>query len=175
MKKIFFILAFLVSFNAWSQGQLQKEANGFITYTAGKFVQLAEAVPAEQYDWRPESDVRSFAEVFAHVISSNYFFGSKLGAAVPNNVDMQNLEKKLNTKEEIMAALKPSFEFAQKAVQETKDKDLATKTTYPFPGEFTNMSSILILMSHTNEHLGQLIAYARMNDITPPWSTEGEE
>jgi hypothetical protein len=41
---------------------------------------------------------------------------------------------------------------------------------FPFPGEFTSMSAILISLGHTNEHLGQLIAYARMNGITPPWS-----
>ena len=172
MKKLVFILSFLISFNAWSQGQLQKETAGFISNTAGKFVQLAEAVPAEQYDWRPESDTRSIAEVFAHTISSNYFFASQLGAEVPKNINMRNLENELNTKEKILAELKASFDFAQKAVMETKDDELATKVTYPFPGEFTNMSTVLILMYHTNEHLGQLIAYARMNDITPPWSSQ---
>lgn len=170
MKKIIFILTFLISFNAWAQGQLQKEATGFISQTAGKFVQLAEVVPADQYDWRPESNTRSFAEVFAHAISSNYFFASQLGAELPKDINMQNLEKELDTKEEILAALKSSFDFAQKAVMETQDSELATKVAYPFPGEFTNMSTVLILMFHTNEHLGQLIAYARMNDITPPWS-----
>ncbi len=174
MKKIVFILTFLISFNAWSQGQLQNEVNGFISFTAGKFVQLAEAIPADQYDWRPESSTRSIAEVFAHTISSNYFFASQLGAEVPKNINMQNLEKELNTKEEILAELKSSFEFAQKAVMATPENELATKVTYPFPGEFTNMSSVLILMFHSNEHLGQLIAYARMNDITPPWSNQGE-
>lgn len=175
MKKTVFILTFLISFNAWAQGQLQNEATGFISYTAGKYVQLAEAVPADKYDWRPESNTRSFAEVFAHTISSNYFFGSQLGAEVPSNINMQSLEKELNTKEKILAALKSSFDFAQNAAKAIEDKELATKVSYPFPGEFTNMSSIFILMTHTNEHLGQLIAYARMNNITPPWSGQGGE
>ena len=175
MKKIVFILTFLISFNAWSQGQLQKEASGFVSGTAEKFVQLAEAIPSEQYDWRPESSTRSFAEVFAHTISSNYFFASQLGVETPKNINMQNLEKDLNTKDKILAELKSSFDFAQKAIMETQDSDLATKANYPFPGEFTNMSTVLILMYHTNEHLGQLIAYARMNDITPPWSQRGRE
>lgn len=175
MKKTFLLLALFVSFNAFSQGQLQKETSGFITYVSGKTIQLAEAVPAEKYDWRPDEKVRSFAEVFAHIVSSNYFFASKLGAEIPEDVNMQTLEKDLKKKEEIVAALKKSFEVASKAVQNTKDEDLATKVEYPFPGEFTNMSSILIVMSHSNEHLGQLIAYSRMNGITPPWSMGGGE
>jgi hypothetical protein len=56
------------------------------------------------------------------------------------------------------------------AIKNTNDAALAKKVEFPFPGEFTSMSAILISLGHTNEHLGQLIAYARMNGITPPWS-----
>ena len=56
------------------------------------------------------------------------------------------------------------------AIKNTKDNTLANKVEFPFPGEFTTMSAILITLGHSNEHLGQLIAYARMNGITPPWS-----
>lgn len=172
MKNLFFISALFLSFNAFGQGQLQREATGFITYTSDKVSQLAEAIPEDKYDWRPNEETRSFAEVFAHIVSSTYFFASKLGANVPENVNLQTIEQELKTKQEIVAALKQSFDFALKAVQNVKNEDLATKATYPFPGEYTNMSSILLLMSHTNEHLGQLIAYARTNDITPPWSMQ---
>lgn len=168
----FFIFA---SLHVYAQQQLQNEVSGSIAYTSGKVIQLAESLPADKYSWAPADDVRSFAEVFAHIISANYFFGSKLGAEVPAGINMQTLEKELKTKEQITAELKKSYDFATKAVNNTKDADLATKVEYPFPGEFTNMSSILILLSHSNEHLGQLIAYARMNDITPTWSMAGGE
>jgi hypothetical protein len=56
-----------------------------------------------------------------------------------------------------------------KAIKTTMDAALATKVQFPF-GEFTSMSAILIALGHSNEHLGRLIAYARMNGITPPWS-----
>jgi len=85
-------------------------------------------------------------------------------------LDKIRIEKDLKTKEEITAALKQSYEVIINAVKNTKDAALATKVEFPFPGEFTNMSSILIALSHSNEHLGQLIAYSRMNGITPPWS-----
>ena len=50
------------------------------------------------------------------------------------------------------------------------DDALATKVEFPFPGDYTNTTAVLIALSHCNEHLGQLIAYSRMNGITPPWS-----
>ena len=56
------------------------------------------------------------------------------------------------------------------AIQNTTDASLSAKLVLPFPGEYTNMTAILILLGHSNEHLGQLIAYARSNGIKPPWS-----
>ncbi len=162
------LLAFS-AFNLSAQGQLQQEVSGSIAYASGKVMQLAESLPAEKYSWAPAEGVRSFGEVFAHLASANYFFASKLGAKIPEGINMQTLEKDLKTKEQITAELKRSYDLAMDAVSKAKDADLSQKVEYPFPGEFTNMTSILILLSHSNEHLGQLIAYARMNDITPPW------
>lgn len=168
-------LLVILSLNIYGQGQLQKEAAGSIAYASDKVMQLAEALPADKYEWSPAEGVRSFAEVFAHIISANYFFASKLGASIPEGVNMQTLEQDLKAKDEIVTALKESYQLADQAVKGAKDADLSKKVEYPFPGEFTNMTSILIILSHTNEHLGQLIAYARMNDITPPWSMQGGE
>jgi hypothetical protein len=56
------------------------------------------------------------------------------------------------------------------AIKNTKDASLPNKVEFPFPGEFTSMTAILIALAHSNEHLGQLIAYARTNGVTPPWS-----
>lgn len=170
MKNTITIIALLFCFSAFSQGQLQKEAAGTIGFASGKIIQLSEVVPEDKLSWAPQEGVRSFKDVFTHVVSANYFFASKLGAKIPDGVNMQTIEQDLKTKAQITAALKQSYNLLTTAVQNTKDDVLAAKVEYPFPGEFTNMSSVLIGVSHTNEHLGQLIAYARMNGIKPPWS-----
>lgn len=174
MKHLLLICALFFTFEGFSQSQLQNEASGSIAFTSDKFIQLSEALPAEKYGWKPTEGVRSIAEVFAHVISANYYFASKLGAEIPKEINMETLEKELTKKEDILAALKKSYEVVDKAIKNTKDEDLVKKVEYPFPGEFTNMTSILIILSHSNEHLGQLITYARMNNITPPWSKNEE-
>ncbi len=170
MKSSITLIAILFSIGAFCQGQLQKEAAGLITFASGKVIQLADIVPEEKLSWTPAEGVRSFGDVFRHIISSNYYFGSKMGATIPAGVKMETLEADLKTKKDIKAALKQSYDFILEAVKNTKDDAFATKVEYPFPGEFTNMSSILISVSHANEHLGQLIAYARVNGIKPPWS-----
>lgn len=170
MKSLFALAGVILSLNAFCQGQLQKETSGSLTFTSGRVMQLAQAIPAEKYAWAPQTGVRSFAGVFAHIVSANYFFATKLGAKLPAGVEMESIEMKLKTKEDIAAALKQSYDVIIGAVKNAKDTELASKVEYPFPGEFTNMSSILIALSHSNEHLGQLIAYSRMNGIKPPWS-----
>lgn len=170
MKNLLILVALVICLNAFGQGQLQKEASGSLTFSSGQVMQLAEAIPADKYAWTPQAGVRSFAEVFAHIISANYFFASKLGAKIPDNVKMETLEKDLKTKEQIAAALKQSYETIIGAVKALKDGDMVKKVEFPFPGEYTDMSAVLISVGHSNEHLGQLVAYARMNGITPPWS-----
>ena len=170
MKKLLTFVAVSVSLTAFGQGQLQKEASGSLTYSSGQVMQLAQAIPAEKYAWAPQAGVRSFAEVFAHIISANYFFASKLGAKIPEGVKMETIEKDLKSKDQIASALKQSYELIIGTVKRIQDGDLSKKVEFPFPGEYTDMTAVLIALGHSNEHLGQLVAYSRMNGITPPWS-----
>lgn len=170
MKNLFVLAGLIISISAFGQGQLQKEASGSLAFASDHIMQLAQAIPAEKYSWAPQDGVRSVRTVLTHVISANYFFATKLGAKLPEGVKMESLELDLQKKEDIAAALKQSCALIVDAVKNAKDADMATKVEYPFPGEYTNMSSILIALSHANEHLGQLIAYSRTNGIKPPWS-----
>ena len=170
MKNLFTVLALVVAFQGFSQGQFQNETSGSLSYVSEQVMKLAEAIPADKFSYTPQTGVRSVAGVCAHIISANYFFASKLGAKIPEGVNMETLEKDLTTKEAIGPELKRSYDVMINAIKNTKDSALPNKVEFPFPGEFTTMSTILITLGHSNEHLGQLIAYARMNGITPPWS-----
>jgi uncharacterized damage-inducible protein DinB len=170
MKNSLTVVAFLACISAFGQGQLQKEASGNLGFSSSQVQQLAGAIPADKYSWTPQAGVRSVAEVCAHIISANYFFASKLGAKIPDGVKMETIEKDLKTKEQIAPALKQSYELIISAVSKLNDADMAKKVEFPFPGQYTDMSAVLIAVGHSTEHLGQLIAYARMNGITPPWN-----
>jgi uncharacterized damage-inducible protein DinB len=170
MKRLLPVLPLLFAMQALCQGQFQKESVGSLTFVSGHVMQLAKAIPAEKYSYTPKEGVRSVADVCAHIISANYFFGSKLGGKIPADVKMETLEKDLKTKDVIEKELKRSYDVLIEAIKNTKDASLANKVEFPFPGEYTSMTAILISLGHSNEHLGQLIAYSRMNGIAPPWS-----
>jgi len=131
-----------------------------------KLVQLAEAMPQEKMSWRPMEGVRSPSEVFMHVAAANYFIAGALGAETPSDVNPREFEKSVTDKADVAAKLKDSFAFARKAVEEA-DPEEATKL---FGQESTKQGAMLVLVEHASEHLGQSIAYARMNEVVPPWS-----
>ena len=170
MKKLFSLIAVLISIQAFSQGQVQRETAGGVAFAQSQIIMLVQAIPADKFTWTPQTGVRSVSELCAHIIGGNYLFATKLGATAPAELKLESLEKDLKTKEALTAELKRSFEILITAIKSTKDDALATKAVFPFPGEYTNMSAMLIAMGHANEHLGQLIAYARMNGIVPPWN-----
>lgn len=138
-------------------------------FTAKKVGDLANAIPTDKYEWSPGEGVRSIKETVLHVASSNYFFGSQLGMEIPEGVDMQGMEKSDMSKEEAIKALKESVDFANKAVKNVPTEEMSAELNL-FGQTFSKRQLIFILGDHVAEHLGQLIAYARMNEVTPPWS-----
>jgi uncharacterized damage-inducible protein DinB len=170
MKNLFTVFAVVISFQVFSQGQVQRETAGGIAYAQSQIMMLVQAIPADKYSWTPQAGVRSVSEVCAHIIAGNYLFATKLGGKVPADLKLETIEKDLKTRDGLAAELKRSFDILTTAIKNTKDDALPIKVEFPFPGEYTSMSAMLIALGHANEHLGQLIAYARMNSVVPPWS-----
>lgn len=135
----------------------------------GKILQLANAFNDEQLAWRPGEGVRSSQEVFLHVAQANFFLSSKLGAKMPEGINPAEMDKFDGTKEEMIALLKQSIDFAKQAVAAVPESDLGKEIQF-FGQTDSEMRYILILVEHAHEHLGQLIAYARVNGVVPPWS-----
>jgi uncharacterized damage-inducible protein DinB len=134
-----------------------------------KLTSLAEAIPTDKYGWRPAEGVRSVSEVFMHVANANFFFPTFWGVQTPASVKGQNLEKSVTEKAKVVETLKDSFAHLEKAVEGISDEEM-TKT-FNFFGQQMSMSALLLhVANHEHEHLGQSIAYARMNGVMPPWS-----
>jgi len=139
-----------------------------------KFVRLAEAIPADKYTWRPAADVRSVAEVFLHVAGANYALYKEVGTPIPAGIDLKNLEKSTTDKERVIVMLKDSFVHARKAITAVPDSDLEKSMDW-FGGKITERGFLLFTTRHTAEHLGQSIAYARMNGVVPPWTADAQK
>ncbi len=139
-----------------------------------KFVDLANALPADKLTWRPAADSRSFAEVFLHVAGERYGILALMGAAPPAGFDGKALEKSTTDKVQILAELKKSWEFTRKAINGMSNADFAK--LLPKLGPQANAGDVVyILVADAHEHLGQAVAYARENGVVPPWTAEAKK
>ena len=138
-----------------------------------KFVDLATAVPADKYGWRPAEGVRSIGEVFLHIANANYNIPNLMGTPLPAGFDPKTFEKSTTDKAQIIEALNKSFASAHAAIEAMTNADF--NKPLPKLGPDANYGDVIyILVTHAHEHLGQSIAYARVNGIVPPWTAEAE-
>jgi uncharacterized damage-inducible protein DinB len=148
----------------------RQEFLGQFNTSMSKFVALAEAMPAEKYAWSPGPGVMSVAKVYAHVAHYNYRYPARsMGVALPAAVGLDTLEA-VATKPQVLALLRQSGEFVRAAVNEMSESQLAAQTRL-YGRDVQRWAVLFQLLAHMNEHLGQSIAYARMNGVVPPWSS----
>jgi uncharacterized damage-inducible protein DinB len=136
-----------------------------------KALDLAEAVPAEKYTWRPAEGVRSFSEVFVHIAGGNYFLPTFAGVNPPAGFK-RDAEKTVTDKAKVIELMKQSFDHLRAAFDKLQDAEM-DKTVDFFGTKMTLRGIYLSTVGHVNEHLGQSIAYARINGVVPPWSAGG--
>ncbi len=134
-----------------------------------KLVDLAQAMPADKYSWRPAPGVRSVGEVYVHIVNGNSTLPSFLGAPRMEGVSRDS-EKTVTDKTRIVELLKKSLDNVKAAAGNVTDADLNKKVKTFGDREMTERQVLFRILNHMHEHLGQSIAYARSNGVTPPWS-----
>jgi uncharacterized damage-inducible protein DinB len=169
MKKLIFVFALMLCaapLHAQPEGPFQG-FNGEWNHVKSQLIQLAEATPEDKYSWRPAPGVRSIAEVYMHIAIGNYYILSQDGTKVPEF--KESTETSITKKAEVIAYLKHSFEVVEAARAQLKPGDLDRKIKVW--GKDTTVDAMYLrLILHDYEHMGQAVAYARMNGIVPPWS-----
>lgn len=170
-----FVLSLAVALPASAQG-LMGEMHRDVNEVQKKMVDLAKAMPESAYGWRPGAGVRSVGEVFLHVASDNYAIPAMMGKPAPaatgitaDYKTVQAFEQRKLTKDQIVAELDASFVHLHQAMALTTDGNL-NETIKFFGQDWTRQRAMVLTVTHLHEHLGQSIAYARSNNVVPPWS-----
>jgi uncharacterized damage-inducible protein DinB len=152
----------------------RSEVLAIVMIQGDEFARLAEAIPAEKYTWHPSPGVRSVAEVLLHASAANYNMYKLVGAKIPQGIDTKNMEQSTTDKGKVIAILKESYAHARQAITDMPDADLE-KTLDWSGGKITERGVLLFIQPHIAEHLGQLIAYARVLGVVPPWTADEEK
>ncbi len=140
-----------------------------------KITALAEAMPEEDLAYRPMDGVRSVEEVFIHVAADNWWVPAMMGWEAPPETEVTEdpatftaYQEQTMTREEMLEALDASFVFFREAMRESAgdlDRGVSLRGTPAVMGDIWIRATV-----HLHEHLGQSIAYARANEVVPPWS-----
>jgi uncharacterized damage-inducible protein DinB len=144
--------------------------DGEWTHCSRQLVELAEAMPAEKYSWRPEPGVRSTSEVFIHIAITNFALLAVTGKPFPPALK-RGSETAVTDKAQVIDWLKQSLEAVKTAHSQVTPAELARHVKVA-RHDATIDGIYLRILVHANEHMGQLVAYARVNGVVPPWSEE---
>jgi uncharacterized damage-inducible protein DinB len=147
---------------------------GVLGYYEQRYTRLAEAIPADKYNWRPTEGVRSIGEVYTHIVAANYGVARALGTTLPAGLDFKSIQAISTDKAKTVQALKDSFAHLRNAILALNDAD-SDKPQKMFGFETTLRGSFMMIPAHLGEHLGQSIAYARTNGVVPPWTEEQQQ
>jgi uncharacterized damage-inducible protein DinB len=137
-------------------------------HVSSQLIALAEATPEKNFAWRPAPGVRSTSEVYMHFVMVNFYLLSVTGPKLPDDLK-KDAEKTVTSKAEVIRWLKRSLEAVKQAHLKETPEHLARKVRIEDRDSTVDWMYLRIII-HANEHMGHLVAYARMTGVVPPWS-----
>ena len=170
MKTLLLATLLSTALHAQTEG-LWQGYDGEWGHVSRQLIALAEATPAEKFAWRPAPGIRSVSEVYMHIAMANFYLLSATGPKMPADLKSADLEKTVTAKADVIDWLKRSLDAVKVAHAVVKPDDLQRKVKVNGV-DATVDGMYLRIIVHANEHMGQLIAYARMSGVVPPWSKE---
>ena len=164
MKKCLIIAILLLSNTIFAQVEvvstfIQKWEN-----SKDYLVAVAQAMPEDQYDYKPSSREMSFREQLFHIqdnmnsLSTTHFSGQKY---------VKKEAVKGLSKAQIIQEIKTSFDTAKTFVQKTKDEELSQKVAF-FAGPKSKLQILNLMQDHVTHHRAQILVYLNLNQIQPP-------
>jgi uncharacterized damage-inducible protein DinB len=124
-------------------------------------IAVAQAMPSEQYGFRPHPESMNFGELISHIATTNYQFCAGLKdsapAALPSPTD----------KDAIVKFLSDSFEYCSAVIPSLTDEQL-NKTHNSPDGTLPGREILLAMYIHVAHHRGQAEIYLRDKGIRPP-------
>jgi hypothetical protein len=128
-------------------------------------VALADAMPAENYGYKPTDELRNFGEQLMHITGAQVGLMNALGsdATAPDLGEPTE-------KADIMAAMTASFDFGSEVLRGQSSAWFQEVVSGGFLGESTRARVVYRNMVHTWSEYGVMTVYLRLNDIVPPAS-----
>jgi uncharacterized damage-inducible protein DinB len=139
--------------------------------------QLADAMPADKFDYKPTPNQRSYGEQIMHIALINVDLLKTIGGKAAAPTFTANSVK---TKADMIKALSDSYDYGIALLKEQTDTSIVEKVRAPtfvgtgagamFLGPSTRTRIFWFLMNHAMDIYGQMVVYVRVNGVVPPAS-----
>jgi len=149
-----------------SKGPIVGTSQAFYALAKNNILRSADKIPESLWSFQPTPEVRTIAQLFAHVADGQYEF---CGMASEGKAVEKGVEKTARTKEAIVSALKDAFAYCDAAYAKMTDAS-AVETVGFFGRQATRIGAMDFNVVHTYEHYGNLVTYMRLKGIVPPSS-----
>ncbi len=140
--------------------EYQQKWNNNKDYT----LELAEAMPAEFYDFAPADGQRTFKEQLLHITSNMAWLTSSYLGGTKVEGDLKNTDL---SKAQVIDILINAFDLAADAVNKLPAEELETSVKF-FAGPMSKRQILVLMNDHLVHHRGQIITYARMKGVKAP-------
>ena len=175
---LWLVLALMVTaLPAWAQKDevpttIAASVGGALEHTQQRFLEVAEAMPADKYSYVPSAgnfkDVRSFGEQVKHVACANFAFFNEIEGKTPPDLCERGGPSKAQTKAELLQYLRESFEYGNKVLATITAQNALDRVNGRYAAPNTKLGVAVAALWHITDHYGQLVEYLRMNGIVPP-------
>jgi uncharacterized damage-inducible protein DinB len=136
-----------------------------------KLVAIAEDLPEDKYDYKPNPDSRTFRALLLHVSASMYYFTDPAQNKKPRYADdPKPADLKISSKADLVAYVKQCVEDGADAIKAKGDKGMNEAVNAGGP-RLNRVGDLAYgLIEHSGEHYGNLVVYYRINGMVPPES-----
>ncbi|HKW18513.1 MAG TPA: DinB family protein [Terriglobales bacterium] len=170
MKIAMIILALASAAGAQSKSPASDALREMLGGREKNIVAAFEEMPADKYEYKPTSEQMSFGHLAVHIADANNHFCANVGDVPQPKVDFTGKE----TKEQLLVALKASFEFCRTALAKADDAKMAENIKWFDGKERPRAWAFLGLASSWADHYGAAAMYLRLNGLLPPTAKKKE-
>ena len=124
-------------------------------------VAVAQAMPADQYGFRPHPESMDFGQLMSHIAITNYQFCAAL-----KDTDTPKLSSRIR-KEDVVKFLRDSFDYCSGVISSLTAAELRKAHDSP-DGRLPGREVLLAMYIHVAHHRGQAEIYLRDKGIKPP-------
>jgi len=153
-----------------SKSPLIASSQGMLAYVKSEILRSTDKIPEDMWSFQPTPQVRTVAQLFAHVADGQYEI---CGMASEGKPVQKDIEKTAKTKAQIVSALNDAFAYCDAAYAKMTDASAVEQVDF-FGRKLTRIGAMDFNVAHTAEHYGNLVTYMRIKGIVPPSSESSQ-